>query len=649
MMNALSSRISICLAALAVFASCTNSDESSLSPVSERESDPGPDTNSDPDTGTVSEPDTVTESDPDTGTGCDPGTGTDSDPLVSPSMPEIPGDGKDNDCVGGDLKPSDEIGVFVSTQGDDAHAGTIDAPVATLARAIELAQQSGKVVFAAGDIFRESVTTRVSLFGGYDGDTWVREGRRTVLYAKDAAAITVLGDEVVVDNFDIYGSHFPEMNGLVSLGATVYITNNIISGTNIWDLGLGFYGYPAVFSTRSSGVRVEGGRASIVHNVIGGGSLYITPLSNEGDDIDVDIESTGVVLENVQAVLSDNMLMGGAASAVLAWGPGKYVEQPQSWGYDTSTSRVTSDAVKITGGSVRLTDNDIYQGLALVEAFPGWKFILPPDVVLSTSVSGVRATDVEDLHLGHNEFYNEAPGTIPPGFVNPNNEENDGDRWLWGGLYPPSSGALLAARQSIDAEVESLAVTVTGARSVTLESNRIRSVPVTAAVISQEAGSSVRALSAGVDFSDCGEVTLINNGAVPAATTVNSFAAKGSQVEAATISLRAGAVEDCAAIHNTFLTTNALGIVQAPPEVPPGEASSIANGILLEETSATLVNNVIRVDKTDQRTVLKTINSSTLIAGNDFWFNGDDGAQEDDCLLQTADACLQTIEQVEWC
>ena len=72
--------------------------------------------------------------------------------------------------------PDENCAVYADTDnGDDANDGSAEAPVATLAKAIELAQAQGlPVVIAAAGEFAESVTLAdgVSLFGGYAPNTW---------------------------------------------------------------------------------------------------------------------------------------------------------------------------------------------------------------------------------------------------------------------------------------------------------------------------------------------------------------------------------------------------------------------------------------------------------------------------------------------
>jgi hypothetical protein len=78
--------------------------------------------------------------------------------------------GGDGDCDGviDDLSQF----VYVSKSGDDADPGTLDLPVLTIGRAVELAAPDGKTVIVAQGVYDEQVALAagVSLFGGYRSD-----------------------------------------------------------------------------------------------------------------------------------------------------------------------------------------------------------------------------------------------------------------------------------------------------------------------------------------------------------------------------------------------------------------------------------------------------------------------------------------------
>jgi hypothetical protein len=65
---------------------------------------------------------------------------------------------------------SDACGVFVAKGGDDSNDGTRESPVATLARAVELAQKESGRVYACAETFEEAlvIDNRIEMYGGLD-------------------------------------------------------------------------------------------------------------------------------------------------------------------------------------------------------------------------------------------------------------------------------------------------------------------------------------------------------------------------------------------------------------------------------------------------------------------------------------------------
>jgi hypothetical protein len=80
----------------------------------------------------------------------------------------------------------DACGVFVRASGDDTDSGTKASPVATLARAIELATEANKPVFACAEVFSEAVVVPAGtvIYGGLDcaaGWAYVGDEARTTI------------------------------------------------------------------------------------------------------------------------------------------------------------------------------------------------------------------------------------------------------------------------------------------------------------------------------------------------------------------------------------------------------------------------------------------------------------------------------------
>ncbi|HEX9618605.1 MAG TPA: hypothetical protein VF989_00635 [Polyangiaceae bacterium] len=86
------------------------------------------------------------------------GMGLECDTSASPS---------DEPCL-----VSDEFAVFVAPDGDDDDDGTMSEPVATFARALELADSDGKIVIACAGEYDEQVVIddEVHIYGGFDCD-----------------------------------------------------------------------------------------------------------------------------------------------------------------------------------------------------------------------------------------------------------------------------------------------------------------------------------------------------------------------------------------------------------------------------------------------------------------------------------------------
>ena len=91
----------------------------------------------------------------------------------------------------------DDCGVFAAPSGSDSNAGTKDAPVATLAKAIAIAEASSRRVYACAEEFQGGATVPAGLtiFGGLDcaaGWSYVGSSKPTRLVgAADQPALTL--------------------------------------------------------------------------------------------------------------------------------------------------------------------------------------------------------------------------------------------------------------------------------------------------------------------------------------------------------------------------------------------------------------------------------------------------------------------------
>jgi hypothetical protein len=120
----------------------------------------------------------------------------------------------DSDFIDANCDGSDGIVaqcVYATHAGNDDYPGTREEPVATIAKAIEIADAANKDVCLAGEVFLESVTlpSGVSLYGGFDPDHPIFAWRRvdyatteisapgTVVYA------TLIDDETHIEGLTL--------------------------------------------------------------------------------------------------------------------------------------------------------------------------------------------------------------------------------------------------------------------------------------------------------------------------------------------------------------------------------------------------------------------------------------------------------------
>ena len=170
----------------------------------------------------------------------------DQDVLVHPGAVELPDDGIDQDCAGGDVSRSDEIGIFVATTGSDDNPGTMGEPVRTMGVAVDLALAEDKSVFVAAGTYEELVSSQVSLYGGYDASGWTRdidENETILLDDDDRFGITVTAPDqrgIAVQGLRIEGTPYLysdntyHSTGLTVLGpGPVTVVDNWIVGARV--------------------------------------------------------------------------------------------------------------------------------------------------------------------------------------------------------------------------------------------------------------------------------------------------------------------------------------------------------------------------------------------------------------------------------
>ena len=174
------------------------------------------------------------------GDGCCPaGCPGDADCGCTPIGLEVPDDGIDNDCAGGDATASDQNGIFVAKSGIDTNPGTQAAPKLTVASGLAAAAAAGEVVYVAAGVYSESVEARVSIFGGYTAPAWTRdiaqnatEIRATTSAPAISVRSTALGP-VLLDGLrltvqaNVWSCDALQVNGQ---GVAVSVTRSVIDG-----------------------------------------------------------------------------------------------------------------------------------------------------------------------------------------------------------------------------------------------------------------------------------------------------------------------------------------------------------------------------------------------------------------------------------
>lgn len=107
----------------------------------------------------------------------------DADALVFPGAFEVPGDGRDNDLVGGDAPLDDSSGIFIDADlGSDAAAGTRAAPIQTLGEARARVEGGAPSALLLAHATASYVIDELAfdvIIGGLDRGTWQRTGERS--------------------------------------------------------------------------------------------------------------------------------------------------------------------------------------------------------------------------------------------------------------------------------------------------------------------------------------------------------------------------------------------------------------------------------------------------------------------------------------
>ena len=214
-------------------------------------------------------------------------------------------------------------GVFVSETGNDSNAGTMDAPKATLGAGIAAAGAAGSAVFVSRGSYAESVTTPVSLYGGFSPDDWSRDtsGNATTIGGSvilAASAKSKSGDPVALDGFTVVGGAGTVVAAVTIEAPLAVLRDNAVVGGTGSDVSYGVLQQSASFASvvlennridggdgpgKSIGAAFENADVLLTANTIGGG--------------DGDSGSLGVSLSEGTATVVSNVVVGGSGGSAV--------------------------------------------------------------------------------------------------------------------------------------------------------------------------------------------------------------------------------------------------------------------------------------------------------------------------------------------
>jgi len=192
----------------------------------------------------------------------------DSTPACTPSggADDPDDDFKDTNCDG--IDGDKAHAVFVAPTGSDEAAGTMDAPVKTIAKAIERATEGGKDVYACNGTYAESivVTKAVRVFGGYDCKSgWKRTLDRASISPSKGIPLTVLsvtGAGLRIDRITLHAPDGVEPGessiALLASDSQVVVTNGSLQA------GAGADGYSPPASAAVTTAATKGANATSI-------------------------------------------------------------------------------------------------------------------------------------------------------------------------------------------------------------------------------------------------------------------------------------------------------------------------------------------------------------------------------------------------
>ena len=184
---------------------------------------------------------------------------------------------------------SSDFGIFVSTKGSDSAAGTKDAPLATLTKALEKTSALKSRIYVCssdghytGQVTIDANHDGLSIYGGWDCSTWSYTTTRATLASTDPAfalKISQTQKKIVISDLEIAGAPGTAQN-TSSIAAIMDTVANVVLRRAKLVAKDGFPGTPGTSNAANLGAAAQGNQGST-----GGGGLAKTCTCSDGDTV----------------------------------------------------------------------------------------------------------------------------------------------------------------------------------------------------------------------------------------------------------------------------------------------------------------------------------------------------------------------------
>ncbi len=353
-----------------------------------------------------------------TPTDCD-----DADPAVNPGMFDFPDDGIDNDCANGDVATGSLNVIYVDDAGgDDANPGTALLPMKTINAGVAAATLGAAdgVVVATG-IYNEDVVTTVSLFGGHEAGTWIRDlsNHAPVTRVEPVAADTTIlvngaVGQMAVNGFEVQVPDGTDLARGIAIEASeaVYVGANYVhSGTGDEVVGIEANESDAVIVSNKvelgSGEHATGilhfrsystyMPSSIIENKIIGHNTPAAAISA------ITNTSNAIVISNDIHVSANSYEISGIEDFWFPWAP-----WPGYW-----SASVADNSVEIRGGADKLIGINNYSQFPII-AYDGLGTVVENQIDIEADARG--ALGIQSSSTSMNNVVVKCQGEIVVGF-----------------------------------------------------------------------------------------------------------------------------------------------------------------------------------------------------------------------------------------